>query len=734
MRPSRYAFPAALLCAAGLSIGLCFCVITSFAVPVDPVRLLLACFLAAALFSAVFLLKKSWIWLLVVLLLAGAGGYLLRAELRQSLSALVYAVSSNYADAIPGLQAVSLTEDASGVDATLVLILIAALYALLCSWTVMRGEHLAYLLAGVLPVLVLCLVILQTPPAAWAILLVVGVLALLLLSQLLRARQESEGNRLALLLAVPLALLVGLLAVLFPAKTYERAKWSDSLQQTLADAADKLTLFRRDAQTGQVRFTSPISPSTLGSYLWDSSVTGVNLNRVGPQRQYGRTVMRVQGQTSGLCHLRGDSLAVYEENRWKALSERDYAEAGDAVSALTAGAVRIAASEEEEAGFSAVSAAYSMSIETEMKSGVYYTPYYPLTLPEGATPYHDAYIRNSSQRTSYAVLYTDAHTDVPDETYEAFVHETYTQVPDQTRQALADILQQLDVQPGDDPHRILAAVQSYVSSSARYDLNTPAVPDGEDFVSWFLHESETGYCVHFATAAAILLRCMDVPARYVTGFSTNVTAGSWTTVTTDDAHAWVEYYVDGLGWYVLDPTPAMQDSHILTLQPDNSSETDPAPTQEEDQVQPSETPTTETTSDAPEVSPETSDKPTGTNQESSRTFHFFRYLWPILAAAAALLIWRALLFSIRRAAIGRGSSNRRAVTLYHHICWLARRTKTEVPAGFLEIAEKARFSHHKLSREELQPLQDHADQLTRQLLADKRFWRQFLYRVIYALG
>ena len=333
MRPSRYAFPAALLCAAGLSIGLCFCVITSFAVPADPVRLLLACFLAAALFSAVFLLKKSWIWLLVVLLLAGAGGYLLRAELRQSLSALVYAVSSNYADAIPGLQAVSLTEDASGVDATLVLILIAALYALLCSWTVMRGEHLAYLLAGVLPVLVLCLVILQTPPAAWAILLVVGVLALLLLSQLLRARQESEGNRLALLLAVPLALLVGLLAVLFPAKTYEREKWSDSLQQTLADAADKLTLFRRDAQTGQVRFTSPISPSTLGSYLWDSSVTGVNLNRVGPQRQYGRTVMRVQGQTSGLCHLRGDSLAVYEENRWKALSERDYAEAGDAVSA-----------------------------------------------------------------------------------------------------------------------------------------------------------------------------------------------------------------------------------------------------------------------------------------------------------------------------------------------------------------------------------------------------------------
>lgn len=74
----------------------------------------------------------------------------------------------------------------------------------------MRSESLVYLLVLTLPVLALCLIILQTPPAAWAILLVVGVLALLLLTQLLRARQAGEGNRLALLLAAPLALLVGL--------------------------------------------------------------------------------------------------------------------------------------------------------------------------------------------------------------------------------------------------------------------------------------------------------------------------------------------------------------------------------------------------------------------------------------------------------------------------------------------------------------------------------------------
>lgn len=132
--------------------------------------------------------------------------------------------------------------------------------------------------------------------------------------------------------------------------------------------------------------------------------------------------------------------------------------------------------------------------------------------------------------------------------YDAFVHETYTQVPDETRQALSDILSELVGEEDADPYQYIPRVLEYVSTSARYDLNTPAVPDGEDFVSWFLHDSETGYCVHYATAATILLRCLGVPARYVTGYYTNVYENEWTTVTSDDAHAWVEIYLNGIGW------------------------------------------------------------------------------------------------------------------------------------------------------------------------------------------
>ena len=712
MKPSKYTFFTSLLCASCLSAGLCFCVMTSFSVPADELSLVCACILAALFFSALLLLPKSWIWLLAAAALAGGGLYILREQLVASASALVSAVTQQYSEAIPGIQVIHLT-DAAGADATLVFILIAALYALLCSWTVMRSESLVYLLVLTLPVLALCLIILQTPPAVWAILLVAGVLALLLLTQLLRARQAGEGNRLALLLAAPLALLIGLIAALFPADTYDRAEWSDQLQETISTAADKLTLFRRDAKTGQVKFSSPISPSTLGSYLWDSSVTSVNLNRIGPQIQFGRSVMRVKSEVSGPTHLRGDSMAVYEDNRWKALSESAYSEVSGEEDALLAGT-------------SPVSYWPDMQIETDMKSGIYYTPYYPLDLPDDAEAYFDAYFKNPSQQTSYTISYTDARFGIDNADYDAFVQKAYTQVPDETRQALADILPQLGVQAGDEPEQIVSAVRAYVAASASYDLNTPSVPNGEDFVSWFLHDSDTGYCVHFATAAAVLLRCLDVPARYVTGYSATLTANEWTTVTSDDAHAWVEYYIDGVGWSVLDPTPAADTSAPAAPEQPVAAPTEPTVDQPED---------TPPADDEPPAVPDTPEKSQETLQKTSKkSVNILRFVWPVLALAAALFLWRALRFSVRRAAMGKGSPNRRAVALYHHICWLARQTKTEVPSEFLEIAEKARFSHHKLNREDLLPMRAHAEQLTKQLLADKRFWKQVLYRVIYALG
>lgn len=268
-------------------------------------------------------------------------------------------------------------------------------------------------------------------------------------------------------------------------------------------------------------------------------------------------------------YLRGDSMAVYEDNRWKPLPENAYPDMKNMHNPLLAGEAVVSFQPE-------------VTIETDMKSGIYYIPYNATAFPEDAEPFYDAYVKNPSQQTNYTVPYVLSRSPLQNSAYDAFVHETYTQVPDETRQALSDILSELVGEEDADPYQYIPRVLEYVSTSARYDLNTPAVPDGEDFVSWFLHDSETGYCVHYATAATILLRCLGVPARYVTGYYTDVYENEWTTVTSDDAHAWVEIYLNGIGWLRDDPTPAADTPAQTAPEEPIAAPIEPADNQPED--------------------------------------------------------------------------------------------------------------------------------------------------------
>ena len=59
-------------------------------------------------------------------------------------------------------------------------------------------------------------------------------------------------------------------------------------------------------------------------------------------------------------------------------------------------------------------------------------------------------------------------------------------------------------------------IGDYVRASARYDLNPSRIGEGEtDFALWFLEDAAAGYCVHFATAAAVLLRAAVIEALCV---------------------------------------------------------------------------------------------------------------------------------------------------------------------------------------------------------------------------
>jgi transglutaminase-like putative cysteine protease len=96
--------------------------------------------------------------------------------------------------------------------------------------------------------------------------------------------------------------------------------------------------------------------------------------------------------------------------------------------------------------------------------------------------------------------------------------------------------------------------------TARYEDSFAGLVD-------FLERGRAGFCEQFASAMAVMLRTLGIPARVATGFTPGTTVGLNTyDVSTDDLHAWVEVPFDGYGWLPFEPTPGTS-----TVNPEMSS-------------------------------------------------------------------------------------------------------------------------------------------------------------------
>ena len=101
------------------------------------------------------------------------------------------------------------------------------------------------------------------------------------------------------------------------------------------------------------------------------------------------------------------------------------------------------------------------------------------------------------------------------------------------------------------------ALQEYLRDHYRYTLHLPATVQ-KDPLANFLFERKEGHCEYFASAMAVMLRGLGIPARVVNGFrggEFNDLSGQYL-VRASDAHSWVEAYFPRHGWVSFDPTPA----------------------------------------------------------------------------------------------------------------------------------------------------------------------------------
>ncbi|MBW8190594.1 transglutaminaseTgpA domain-containing protein [Neiella marina] len=114
--------------------------------------------------------------------------------------------------------------------------------------------------------------------------------------------------------------------------------------------------------------------------------------------------------------------------------------------------------------------------------------------------------------------------------------------------------------------RVNAFVQSLMRYVRQHDYAYTLSPPlaGLNAVDEFWFQHKAGFCAHYASAFALMLRVVGIPSRVVGGYQ----GGEWDEqanylqVRQYDAHAWVEYWQPDAGWIRLDPTAAIAPERI----------------------------------------------------------------------------------------------------------------------------------------------------------------------------
>lgn len=114
-------------------------------------------------------------------------------------------------------------------------------------------------------------------------------------------------------------------------------------------------------------------------------------------------------------------------------------------------------------------------------------------------------------------------------------------------------------------------IRNYLNEAIQYDESVKTQNGKADFLQYVLESSGSGYDVHYATAATLLLRYFGVPARYVEGYflsadeASRLTAGEPIALDENHAHAWAEYYLNGVGFVPFEVTPGYVDDEEFEL-------------------------------------------------------------------------------------------------------------------------------------------------------------------------
>ena len=674
-----------------LSFGATACLVTGFGMhltpgsagylddvawlPVNLASIAIFCGISAIVFSLCATFKMELVPLGLTVL---AGGFLWKeGTLSAATEALLTRISQVYHNAYGWDVMYWSGNPVVDVDMTIALCLVGVLVGMVVAWTICRKQSAFFaVIVASLPV-ICCLVITdRVPEMVYLFLFLLG-LGVLILSQTLRRQNAAEGNTLAALVTAPVALVLLLLFFLMPQKSYVLPEKIDTLFSAIEQFLEGV-----DGPNGQLGYDV-------------TSQGQIDLEKTGVRLGSKAKVMEVTADTTGTLYLRGRAYDIYDGQTW------------------------ISSGQSSSLGWPQphlLSPAGEVTITTYETHQDLYVPYYQMDLENQTMRQH---VLNKDKLTTYSYslgILTEQAIRANGKTTTGYGPE-YTQLPEATQIWANRQIQQYGLNKA-TTYATAQAIASYVRNSASYNTWTRRMPAGSiDFARWFILFSDSGYCVHFATASAVLLRAAKIPARYVTGYMVQTVAGETVTVEQSDAHAWVEYWIKDVGWIVLESTPSVDASAEST-----EATADTAATRQTDPTQ----------NEASQNASLPTEQPTQLEETDPSGAVMVDFLWialPLLAVLALLIQWRV---RVAAKAKKHPSPNQQALAQWQRVVQLSRLTGQRPNAELFQLAQKAKFSQHTLTAQELALFDAYLRKAVR-LLKKKPLLYHIYYRLILAI-
>ncbi|WP_245757902.1 transglutaminase TgpA family protein [Alteribacillus iranensis] len=198
---------------------------------------------------------------------------------------------------------------------------------------------------------------------------------------------------------------------------------------------------------------------------------------------------------------------------------------------------------------------------------------------------------NSYQLRTYQITYEDP--EFPVEKMKEIpkkdprhITDHYLSLPDELPASIQNLAEEI-TEGMDNRYDKVRAIESYFHGpDFTYETqNIPIPEEGEDYVEQFLFETQRGYCDNFSTSMAVMLRTLDIPTRWVKGFTSGEEIKSQENetvyeVTNANAHSWVEVYFPEVGWVPFEPTKGFAGSFDY-----NNTNTETEEPEEQESVQ-----------------------------------------------------------------------------------------------------------------------------------------------------